>query len=211
MIEQEAVGVISQVCNAIRFMHKKGIVHRDVKPENVMLKFKGDLSHVKLIDFGMSKLFSPGENMTKSRLGTPGYIAPEVIQGKGYDVAVDMWSLGISTYILLCGYMPFDESGGKSTDYETDYPDEEWSVISPDAKDFVQSLIVKDADSRITANECFDHSWLKHGSKYKKTLLPSPRNLSARKRRRKNDRWAEKEGELLPPLPPKEGGRKSSV
>ena len=70
MIEHEAVGVISQVCSAIRFMHRKGIVHRDLKPENVMLKYKEDLSHVKLIDFGMSKLFGPGENMTRSRLGT---------------------------------------------------------------------------------------------------------------------------------------------
>ena len=129
--------------------------------------------------------------------GTPGYIAPEVIKGNGYDVAIDMWSLGVLTYILLCGYMPFDESGGKSTDYETDFPEEEWSVISPDGKDFVQALIVKDVSSRITAEECFDHSWLKSDSKSKKALLPSPRNLNSRKRRSENKRWAGKEGDKI--------------
>ena len=100
MIEQEAVGVISQVCNAIRFMHKKGIAHRDVKPEKSCSNSRAIYLTLNSLTLEC-RVFGPGENMTKSRLGTPGYIAPEVIQGKGYDVAVDMWSLGVLTYILL--------------------------------------------------------------------------------------------------------------
>ena len=80
-------------------------------------------------------------------------------------------------------------------------------VYISDAKDFVQSLIVKDVDSRITAEECFDHSWLKHGKKYKRLLSLES---SARKRRRKMMMGRERR-ELMPPLPPKEGGRSSSV
>ena len=105
----EASAIIKQVASALKFMHDNGIIHRDLKPENVMLSKKPDGKRrkkpfIKIIDFGMSKALSPGRN-AQSCLGTPGYMAPEVLEHKDYTSSVDIYSLGVVSYILLAGYM----------------------------------------------------------------------------------------------------------
>ena len=189
LTEGEAVHIIRQVTRAIHRLHQSGIIHRDIKPENVMLKSKEPSTmDVRLIDFGMSKLLSPGQRCTRSRLGTPGYIAPEIVNGDPYTKSIDMWSLGVLTYILLCGYMPFDDTYGKSSSFKTDFPDAEWGKISLTAKRFVRGLIEKDPVKRMTSAEALKHRWLsttfsrfEGHRKSAPTLLASPKNLHTKR------------------------------
>jgi len=110
--ESYAAKIIKQVLSAIKHLHDKNICHRDLKPENVLFESKSREAQVKLIDFGLSKYFTPkgtGEipSLMRTRIGTPYYMAPEVLDG-AYDEACDMWSIGVITYCLLCGYPPFN-------------------------------------------------------------------------------------------------------
>lgn len=88
---------------AIIHCHANGVVHRDIKPENIMIGADGEL---KIIDFGLSKILHNNNNSLKSIVGTPFYMAPEVLEGN-YGNSCDIWSLGVLMYVLLCGYLPF--------------------------------------------------------------------------------------------------------
>jgi len=129
-----------------------------LKPENILFESKSREAQVKLIDFGLSKYFTPkgtGEiqSLMRTKIGTPYYMAPEVLDG-AYDETCDMWSIGVITYCLLSGYPPFNAETDqqlfrkiKTCDYEFHNP--EWSTVSQDAKDFIQGLIVPDSKKRM--------------------------------------------------------------
>jgi len=126
---------------------------------------EGDNEVVKIADFGLSKMFSEEDKLVTS-CGTPGYVAPEVISAESYDKSVDMWGVGIITYVLLAGYPPFYADDDTqmferilSCDY--DYDDECWDDVSDLAKDFISKLIVKEPNERLTAEEAMEHPWLK--------------------------------------------------
>jgi len=105
--EANAAKLTKQILQAIKHLHELNICHRDLKPENVLFESKGKDPMLKLIDFGLSKVFVPGEpRKMKTKIGTSYYMAPEVIEGDYTDVC-DLWSVGIITYCLLCGYPPF--------------------------------------------------------------------------------------------------------
>jgi tRNA A-37 threonylcarbamoyl transferase component Bud32 len=102
--ERDAAGIILQILEATTYMHEKGIAHRDLKPENLLVTGEG-YDVIKISDFGLSKDF--GTENLKTSCGTPDYVAPEVLKGTSYDHSVDIWSIGVITYILLCGFPPF--------------------------------------------------------------------------------------------------------
>jgi len=102
--EHKAKRIIKQTLQAISHLHELNIAHRDLKPENIMLDL--NKSDIKLIDFGMSKLCTDKNLLMNTKLGTPYYVSPEVLDGK-YDKRCDLWSVGVITFIILCGEPPF--------------------------------------------------------------------------------------------------------
>jgi len=166
--EHHAAILVTKMVSAIDYLHDKGIVHRDLKPENLLLKDNDSLTEMKLADFGLSKIVG-SKVMMQTACGTPGYVAPEVLNATGYEKEVDMWSIGVITYILLCGFPPFYNESLPDlfeqimkADY--DFPEEYWRDISENAKDFIKKLLVVDPKSRLTSKEALKHPWLEGAS-----------------------------------------------
>jgi serine/threonine protein kinase len=107
--EERVCQIVRQIVYALQYMKDRGIVHRDLKLENVLLVDGNDQSDVKIADFGLSSLTGPNQD-SHERLGTLHYTAPEILSGKPYDASVDVWSLGVITYALLSGTFPFDSN-----------------------------------------------------------------------------------------------------
>lgn len=105
--ENRARAIAHQLATAIFYMHSFGIAHRDLKPENILMKDMTDESEIKLVDFGLSKTFGPGETCSEP-YGTICYVAPEILLQQPYDKSVDCWSLGIIIYLMLARHLPFD-------------------------------------------------------------------------------------------------------
>jgi len=117
-----------------------------------------------ITDFGLSKLANDATHLTTA-CGTPGYVAPEVLRQKGYGKEIDMWSVGVITYILLCGYPPFYDEDQASL-FETiirgkfEFHAEYWGGISESAKDLIRKLLTVDPKKRLTAKEALQHPWI---------------------------------------------------
>ena len=163
--EKEAADTIRPIVDAIRYCHEMGIVHRDLKPENLLYETTDDTSIIKISDFGLARFLASNDFATTA-CGTPGYVAPEILLGKGYGKEVDYWSIGITLYILLCGFPPFyDEDNTalfeqiKSGSFE--YPSPYWDDISDMAKDIISKLLQVDPADRPTAEEILEHPWVK--------------------------------------------------
>jgi calcium/calmodulin-dependent protein kinase I len=161
--ERDAANITRQFIAAIEYLHSRGIAHRDLKPENLMSCGEGDQEVIKLADFGLSKNFGDEKLMTSC--GSPGYVAPEVLECESYDKLVDMWSVGVILYILLCGYPPFyaesdPELFKKIMACEYEFG-EGWENVSASAKDLIKHLLVKDPKKRYTATQSLNHPWLK--------------------------------------------------
>ncbi|XP_069798378.1 calcium/calmodulin-dependent protein kinase type 1D-like isoform X2 [Narcine bancroftii] len=161
--EKDASLLIRQILEAVRYLHKNGIVHRDLKPENLLYFNSDENSKIMISDFGLSKMEETG--VMSTACGTPGYVAPEVLHQKPYDKAVDCWSIGVITYILLCGYPPFYEDTESKlfariskAEYEFDSPF--WDGISEQAKGFIRHLLEKDPSKRFTCEEALRHPWI---------------------------------------------------
>jgi len=173
--EKEAATLVMKMVSAIDYLHDINIVHRDLKPENLLLKDAANISEVKLADFGLSKIVGT-KVMMQTACGTPGYVAPEVLNATGYDKEVDMWSIGVITYILLCGFPPFyndslPELFEQIMKADYDFPDDYWKDVSEEAKDFIRRLLVVEPSKRMTGKEALKHPWL-HGAFTSANKLP---------------------------------------
>ena len=160
--EEQAAVIFQQMMSAVNYCHKNNIVHRDLKPENLLLLDERPNSPIKIIDFGMSKIYDPNDIMFE-RVGTAYYIAPEVLEGM-YDEKCDIWSAGVILYILLCGYPCFN---GETDDQiykeikkkKFDFPSPEWDIISEDAKNLIKKMLI-DSNERISAEEVLKDTWV---------------------------------------------------
>ncbi|XP_054161419.1 MAP kinase-interacting serine/threonine-protein kinase 1-like [Oppia nitens] len=202
--ENEASLIVRDIANALKFLHHKGIAHRDLKPENILCHSEDQVCPIKICDFdlGSGVVLSDSSPISTPELLTPvgsaEFMAPEVVEAfigeaSTYDKRCDLWSLGVITYILLCGYPPFYGCCGSDCGWERgefcqscqdqlftciqdgtyDFPEREWTFISEDAKDLIRHLLVKDASQRYTAEMVLNHRWVACGGP--RTLLETPR------------------------------------
>ncbi|CAG9334920.1 unnamed protein product [Blepharisma stoltei] len=156
--------IIKQLLEVVRYLHDVGIIHRDIKPENILLVDNSEIPKIKLADFGLSQLAMPGSLQTLT-CGTLGYAAPEVLAKKGYDNKVDLWSVGVITYLLLHHRLPIDHPEKQELIDMTlkapiDFEGEHWKKFSPQALDFVQKLLNRDPKVRLSADEALQHEWI---------------------------------------------------
>lgn len=167
--EKDAADLITQLLEGVSYLHSQGIVHRDLKLENMLMTDHTDKSPIKIADFGLSKFFQQG-TVLSTMCGSPQYVAPEILGisdgNQAYSPAVDMWSVGVILFILLSGYSPFDDENDavlfekiKSGNYDADDPI--WDHVSNSAKDLVARLLIVDASQRLSAKQALQHPWLK--------------------------------------------------
>lgn len=162
--EFEISQIIYTVLHALSYCHLKGIVHRDLKPENILLNKKDkNFKGIKLIDFGLSAKFDRCK--LDAVLGSPPYLAPEVIKGS-YGPQCDIWSLGVITFLMLSGTLPFKSQTVKGTFEATlftepSFTDSLWDSVSPEAISFVKKCLEKNPIKRITAYRALDDPWFK--------------------------------------------------
>nr|XP_006133836.1 serine/threonine-protein kinase 33 isoform X3 [Pelodiscus sinensis] len=170
--ENETRHIIQSLASAIAYLHKKDIVHRDLKLENILVK-SGEIDeqheiklNIKVTDFGLAVQKAGGsESMFQSTCGTPTYMAPEVISAHDYSQQCDIWSIGVIMYMLLCGDPPFVASSEEKL-FELikkgnlHFNNPIWQTVSEAAKHVLQLLLRVDPAHRITANELLDNLWI---------------------------------------------------
>jgi len=163
--ERDAAKLIQCILDAIMYCHdQKGIVHRDLKPENFLFQSNEETAAIKIIDFGLSRHDDVQQGIMNTKVGTPYYVAPEVLN-REYTKSCDIWSIGVITYILLCGYPPFygDTDNQIFDQVRTgrfDFPSPDWDNISDSAKNFIVSLLKRDPSKRLTAAQALQHKWI---------------------------------------------------
>ncbi|KAH8676648.1 kinase-like domain-containing protein [Tricladium varicosporioides] len=188
--EKDASQTIRQVLEAVDYLHDNNVVHRDLKPENLIYLTQQPDSDLVLADFGIAKMLDSKDEVLTTMAGSFGYAAPEVMLKRGHGKPVDMWSLGVITYTLLCGYSPFrsenlqdliDECSSGKVIFHERY----WKDVSDDAKDFIGHLLQPDADDRSSSKEALKHPWLSGENATDHNLLPEIKAYMAKARLRR--------------------------
>lgn len=161
--EKDAAELMKKILSAVQHLHEHNICHRDLKPENFLFKNNKENAEIKIIDFGLSKKFSKQESSMTTIVGTPFYVAPEVLSGK-YDTQCDLWSCGVILFVLLCGYPPFDGDSNKDIfrailKNKLEFDEDEWGNISSEAKDLISGLLAKDPKKRLKVDQALNHKW----------------------------------------------------
>ncbi|CAK5262258.1 unnamed protein product [Mycena citricolor] len=157
LAEDETKVIFGQLCLAVAYLHDKGIVHRDLKLENVLLD---ERCRVKLGDFGFTREFERGAYM-ETFCGTTGYASPEMLEGRKYlGPEVDVWSLGVILYVLLTGTLPFDDDDEdimRKKIIVGEFEDPEW--LSEDSRDLIKNILQRDPVKRLAIPQILSHPW----------------------------------------------------
>ncbi|XP_056652244.1 serine/threonine-protein kinase D2 isoform X2 [Monodelphis domestica] len=154
--------LITQILVALRHLHFKNIVHCDLKPENVLLASADPFPQVKLCDFGFARIIGE-KSFRRSVVGTPAYLAPEVLLNQGYNRSLDMWSVGVIMYVSLSGTFPFNEDEDINDQIQNAafmYPASPWSHISAGAIDLINNLLQVKMRKRYSVDKSLSHPWL---------------------------------------------------
>ncbi|GJJ08954.1 hypothetical protein Clacol_003174 [Clathrus columnatus] len=163
--EKDAVSCVQAILSAVKYLHEHDIVHRDLKPENILYRTKETDSSIVIADFGIAKHLDSPDEQLHTLAGSFGYVAPEVLNKVGHGKPVDIWSTGIITYVLLCGYTPFRSQEPAdllrdTTAAKVEFHDRYWSNVSEEAKTFIRRLLNPDPLKRPTAAEALGDHWL---------------------------------------------------
>ncbi|WCJ24037.1 Calcium-dependent protein kinase family protein [Euphorbia peplus] len=161
LTENEARLLFIQLMKAISHCHNYGVVHRDIKPDNILLDSRNS---VKLADFGSAEVIMDGE-MINGVVGTPYYVAPEILAGRGYGMKVDVWSAGVVLYVMLAGFPPFyGETAVEIFEAVSRgnlrFPLRAFHGVSPAVKDLLRRMLCKDVSKRFSADQVLMHPWM---------------------------------------------------
>lgn len=172
--EKESALIIRDILSVLAAMNRVGLAHRDIKPANCLMCKTGETSSlddspcvVKVADFGMAT-FVGVDGLVRGRCGTPGYVAPEIFSAGlhgGYGNKIDVFSAGVTLYVMLCGYEPFyGESDADlvaaNKEAKLEFPSTDWRQVSLGAKDLVKRMMEPDPQQRLSAKEALEHSWI---------------------------------------------------
>lgn len=160
--ERQIRQVSSQILTALCYLSSKNIAHKDIKPQNILFLHPNSLDNLKLADFGMADIREKGKYLHHSA-GTPYYMAPEVYQ-RIFTEKCDVWSCGVIIYLLITGVKPFVAESKADLRKEVLYGEPNYDhpgflKVTPECKDFVKKLIVKDDSKRLSADEALVHAW----------------------------------------------------
>ncbi|KAK6754572.1 hypothetical protein RB195_013519 [Necator americanus] len=154
--------LVAQILVALRYLHNQNIVHCDLKPENILLTSNSDFPQVKLCDFGFARIIGE-KSFRRSVVGTPAYLAPEVLCNKGFNRSLDMWSVGVIVYVSLSGTFPFNEDEDildQIQNAEFMYPPNLWKEIGDNAIEFINGLLQVKMSKRFTVSKALAHIWM---------------------------------------------------
>uniref|UniRef100_A0A8D3BZ74 Si:ch211-27e6.1 n=1 Tax=Scophthalmus maximus TaxID=52904 RepID=A0A8D3BZ74_SCOMX len=163
--ERDATQALRMVLAGVGYLHGLGITHRDLKPENLLYYHPGADSRLLVTDFGLATFGGRSSWSLRTTCGTPEYLAPEVLLRRPYSCAVDMWALGVITYIVLSGSMPFEDDS-RTRLYRSivrgkySFHGDPWPSVSNAARDFIQRLLASDPAARPAADQAARHSWV---------------------------------------------------
>ncbi|CAI5473886.1 unnamed protein product [Closterium sp. Yama58-4] len=166
--EADAALVLKQLLEALLHCRSLGILHRDIKPENILLCSPSENVPIKLIDFGVATVLEEGSTC-REMAGTPEYMAPEVLD-ECYNYEADVWSAGVTLYVMLSGVPPFWESSNRTLEEairkkKVVFKYWRWATVSEEAKDLITRMLEKDPLDRITAREVLAHPWIQKHTK----------------------------------------------
>ncbi|OQR81624.1 calcium/calmodulin dependent protein kinase [Thraustotheca clavata] len=188
--EDKARMIVRQLIQVIEFCHQRGVIHGDLKPENILMVHEHNDTSIKVGDYGCSTTVDEAMNPATARFcGTLAYAAPEIHDAKPYGTPVDIWSIGVIAFILLCGNFPFSDPeplmlSYKVTTGDYHFVEKEWRHVSAEAKEFIQELLSVDPARRPTATALLAHPWIQPSKKTSSdtmgsseivtSLLPTP-------------------------------------
>ena len=162
--EIKVAQMMKQVLMALNYMHHHRITHRDLKPQNILLEKNGENLDVKIADFGFSCIFDPKDGLD-TMIGTPLYMAPEILKKENYNSKVDIWSFGAITYMLLGGVHPFQGYdkvvvSNLILNSEIRFDKSGFKKVSEEAKHFVLCALTRDPKNRYSAKRLLEHPWM---------------------------------------------------
>jgi len=178
-MEEDVVHIMRQLLEGVAFLHSKGIVHRDLKLDNVLVQDMSQLK-IKIADFGLSgQLFNETDTSDKvdiqhlkSFVGTPKYMAPEIDGVSAYDQSVDIWALGVIMYALLSGEFPFNEEDNELASFaRVSFHRDCWSEVTEEAKSLICSMLTRRPEERVTAADALKHPWFCSKVSFSDTVL----------------------------------------
>ncbi|XP_023251643.1 serine/threonine-protein kinase 17A [Seriola lalandi dorsalis] len=162
--EEDVKRLMRQILEGVSFLHQNNIVHLDLKPQNILLTSCSPLGDIKIVDFGLSRMVCSHQEL-REIMGTPEYVAPEILNYEPISTATDMWSIGVLTYVMLTGISPFlgedkQETFLNISQLSVSYTEEELQQLDQAALSFIQMLLRKQPQDRATAEQCLKHPWL---------------------------------------------------